>query len=143
VPAEPAQEPAAERAAEPAASEPAAAAVTAEDTPASPGAAAEPSGNGTDPGNGTGPPEVLYTPAGLPWRVRQASIARPPTASRPDASADGWTGPAEPPGRSPEEIRRMMTSYQSGGQRGRAESTNPQQEAPQEAPDDRGVVEGG
>ncbi|MCW2898939.1 MAG: histidine kinase [Streptosporangiaceae bacterium] len=62
--------------------------------------------------------ETATTPSGLPVRVPQASLAPalkgdgPPSRSQ----ADG----ADECGRSPEEIRELMASYQSGTRRGRA-----------------------
>jgi hypothetical protein len=56
------------------------------------------------------------TPQGLPVRVRQASLA-------PQLRADAepvTEAPAEAdPGRSPEQIRQLMSRYQSGTRRGR------------------------
>ncbi|MEG3637236.1 sensor histidine kinase [Micromonospora palythoicola] len=56
-----------------------------------------------------------HTEHGLPMRVRQANIARQLRESSP--------GQTQPPddeaGRSPDDIRRMMSSYQSGTRRGR------------------------
>ena len=57
------------------------------------------------------------TPSGLPMRVPQASLAEPlkadeTTGEEPDENAD--------PGRSPEEIRRIVGAFQSGTRRGRA-----------------------
>jgi hypothetical protein len=79
------------------------------------------------------PDGVTYTPAGLPWRVRQASLAPPLRAtapSRPDAPA---AEPDEPPARGPEEIRRMMASYQTGTLRGRSEAARRTGEQPMDA----------
>ncbi|MGC5017924.1 nitrate- and nitrite sensing domain-containing protein [Micromonospora sp. DT47] len=62
--------------------------------------------------------EAPVTDAGLPVRVRQASIApqlRDEPAT-PDADAD------EPVRRAPEEVRRMMSAYQSGTRRGRTDA---------------------
>ncbi|MGI8335409.1 nitrate- and nitrite sensing domain-containing protein [Actinomadura scrupuli] len=64
-------------------------------------------------------PELSHTPSGLPFRVPQASLApplrngKPAAESRPDD---------EDPGRSPEEIRRIVGSYQRGTLRGRFEA---------------------
>ncbi|KAB2350714.1 sensor histidine kinase [Actinomadura rudentiformis] len=64
-------------------------------------------------------PEVSSTPGGLPVRVPQASLApalktdEPVVAEEPDE---------EDPGRSPEEIQRIMGSYQRGSVRGRNEA---------------------
>jgi hypothetical protein len=79
------------------------------------------------------PDGVTYTPAGLPWRVRQASLAPPLRAtapSRPDAPA---AEPDEAPARGPEEIRRMMASYQTGTLRGRSEAARRTEEQPADA----------
>ncbi|RBQ14566.1 histidine kinase [Spongiactinospora rosea] len=63
-----------------------------------------------------GPDEAGFTPGGLPFRVPQASLAPALRAEQPPAE------PAEDPeedARSPEEIRRIMGSYQAGTVRGR------------------------
>ncbi|MDG4794528.1 nitrate- and nitrite sensing domain-containing protein [Micromonospora sp. WMMD1082] len=61
-------------------------------------------------------PPVAHTEHGLPMRVRQASIARQlrdaPPAQTPPADGDEE-------GRSPDEVRKMMSSYRSGTLRGR------------------------
>jgi hypothetical protein len=68
------------------------------------------------------------TPNGLPRRVRQASLA-PPLREAPDpfdgdpAADDGSELPST--GRTPEQVRRMMSSYQRGTVRGRAGDTPP------------------
>ncbi|HKS99985.1 MAG TPA: histidine kinase, partial [Rugosimonospora sp.] len=78
---------------------------------------------------------TIYTPAGLPWRVRQASLAPPLRSAghRSDAPAE----PDETPARGPEEIRRMMAAYQSGTMRGRSDayqiSAGPQPDTPADA----------
>jgi signal transduction histidine kinase len=59
-------------------------------------------------------PAPKLTPSGLPWRVRQASLAAP-LREEPPASAD----PAGGLGRSPDETRNMMASYQAATRRGR------------------------
>ncbi|RSN67591.1 MULTISPECIES: hypothetical protein [Actinomadura] len=62
-------------------------------------------------------PDIPTTPSGLPVRVPQANLAEPlrtdeaAPAPQPDEDAD--------PGRSPEEIKRIMGAYQRGGRRGR------------------------
>ncbi|SBT44176.1 sensor histidine kinase [Micromonospora auratinigra] len=58
------------------------------------------------------------TDSGLPVRVRQASLVPElrPEASTPDAPA------AEDTVRAPEQVRRMMSSYQSGTRRGRTDA---------------------
>ncbi|WP_460364443.1 sensor histidine kinase [Actinocorallia lasiicapitis] len=58
------------------------------------------------------------TPAGLPVRVPQASLAAP-LKEEPAASA---AEEIEDPGRSPEEIRRIVGAFQIGAKRGRAAS---------------------
>ncbi|MFD0742179.1 nitrate- and nitrite sensing domain-containing protein [Phytohabitans flavus] len=73
--------------------------------------------------NGNGHPEpprdaVTLTPSGLPWRVRQASLAAP-LRETPSTPAD--QPPASAP-RTPEQTRSMMSSYQSATRRGRAEA---------------------
>ncbi|MFE9201961.1 nitrate- and nitrite sensing domain-containing protein [Micromonospora sp. NPDC007230] len=75
-----------------------------------------------EPGSGSAPlvprprPAADRTPQGLPVRVRQASLA-------PQLRADAEPAveaPAEAdPGRSPEQIRQLMSRYQSGTRRGR------------------------
>ncbi|MEN3305131.1 MAG: hypothetical protein V7603_1333 [Micromonosporaceae bacterium] len=65
---------------------------------------------------------VAYTPAGLPWRVRQASLAPPLRAAAPPKPEPAAGEPDEAPARGPEEIRRMMASYQTGTLRGRSQA---------------------
>jgi signal transduction histidine kinase len=74
---------------------------------------------------------VTYTSAGLPWRRRQASLA-PPLRGEPPI-AEPSAGQAEIPGRKPEEIRRMMSSYQTGTMRGRIDAAV-SQDTPDAAP---------
>jgi signal transduction histidine kinase len=98
----------------------------------------------TDPGPAAAKPgadAMEYTPAGLPWRVRQASLALPlraTTPARPDVPGGAQPEPGcgggehpprlpgvepdEAPARGPEEVRRMMASYQTGTLRGRSEA---------------------
>ncbi|MFY1673857.1 nitrate- and nitrite sensing domain-containing protein [Plantactinospora sp. WMMB334] len=62
------------------------------------------------------------TPSGLPVRVRQASLAAPlrgqsRTSAEDTAAGDGSAR------RTPEQIRKMMSSYQSGTRRGRTDAT--------------------
>jgi hypothetical protein len=59
------------------------------------------------------------TPSGLPFRVRQASLAAPLRESA--ASPEEPTDEEEPP-RPPDEVRRMMSSYQTGTRRGRSDA---------------------
>jgi hypothetical protein len=56
-----------------------------------------------------------HTEHGLPMRVRQANIAR----QLRDSSPGQTQPPDDEAGRSPDDIRRMMSSYQSGTRRGR------------------------
>jgi hypothetical protein len=64
-----------------------------------------------------------FTPNGLPKRVRQANLAAPLRTDEPPA-ADADPPPA--PRRSPEEVRRMMASYQRGTMRGRSLAITPE-----------------
>ncbi|MCW6008452.1 nitrate- and nitrite sensing domain-containing protein [Micromonospora sp. CPCC 205371] len=66
------------------------------------------------------------TPSGLPWRVRQASLAAP-LREEPPAAQD----PSDGLGRSPDETRDMMASYQAATRRGR-EAARRLSVAPQE-----------
>jgi hypothetical protein len=79
------------------------------DTPA-PGGPVRPSGNQQ--------PEL--TPSGLPVRVRQANLAPPlrGASARPTQPEQA----EEERARSPEQIRRLMSSYQSGTRRGRSDA---------------------
>ncbi|HEY0696405.1 MAG TPA: hypothetical protein VGD43_01170, partial [Micromonospora sp.] len=61
-----------------------------------------------------------YTPSGLPFRVRQANLAQPLRAEEPTES--GQTQDVEEPTRPPEQIRRIMSSYQTGTRRGRTDA---------------------
>jgi signal transduction histidine kinase len=73
----------------------------------------------------TGPvapaPVTDYTPQGLPKRVRQANLAEPLRT----VSAETPEEPAGEPagGRSPEQLRAMMSSFQRGTRRGRSGAT--------------------
>ncbi|MFF4773780.1 nitrate- and nitrite sensing domain-containing protein [Microtetraspora fusca] len=64
------------------------------------------------------PPEPAFTPSGLPFRVPQASIA---PALRDDAQAGA--ADEDDDDRSPEEIRKIMGSFQSGTRRGRSDAS--------------------
>jgi signal transduction histidine kinase len=96
--------------------------------------------------NGSSHPEpprdaVTLTPSGLPWRVRQASIAAPLRESQPNP------GPEQPPApapRTPEQTRNMMSSYQSATRRGRAEAERQlgAERPPQPAEPDRSASTG-
>ncbi|MGI5145095.1 nitrate- and nitrite sensing domain-containing protein [Plantactinospora sp. CA-294935] len=62
------------------------------------------------------------TPSGLPVRVRQASLAAPLRGQSRTSAEDTAAGDGQAP-RPPEQIRRMMSSYQSGTRRGRTDAT--------------------
>lgn len=103
--------------------------------PAPDGAARSPEPDGP-PGAGGGPAtgagDGARTPAGLPWRVRQASLPRQLK------SQDGGAG-GELPAPDPERVRRAMRSYQLGTQRGRGAGETPTAgpESSAEPPDGR------
>ncbi|MCT9933259.1 nitrate- and nitrite sensing domain-containing protein [Planotetraspora sp. A-T 1434] len=61
-------------------------------------------------------PPASFTPSGLPFRVPQASLA-PSLAEEPPASADD-----DEDERSPDDIRKIMGSFQTGTRRGRSEA---------------------
>jgi len=87
-----------------------------------PTAGRPPAPNGAEGSNGNGhapPPRdaVTLTPSGLPWRVRQASLAAPLREVTPEPEQ-----PSAPAPRTPEQTRSMMSSYQSATRRGRAEA---------------------
>ncbi|GAB2949416.1 hypothetical protein GCM10027280_42500 [Micromonospora polyrhachis] len=63
---------------------------------------------------------ATQTPSGLPLRVRQASLATPLRQQSETAPEEAVPG-VEPP-RPPDQIRQMMSSYQSGTRRGRSEA---------------------
>ncbi|WP_067139984.1 sensor histidine kinase [Microtetraspora malaysiensis] len=65
------------------------------------------------------PPEPAFTPSGLPFRVPQASIAPALRDDTPTGAADE----DEDDDRSPEEIRKIMGSFQSGTRRGRTDAS--------------------
>lgn len=60
--------------------------------------------------------EPAFTPSGLPFRVPQASIAEPLRGEAPASVEENEDD------RSPEEIRKIMGSFQMGTQRGRSEA---------------------
>ncbi|MEV0155712.1 nitrate- and nitrite sensing domain-containing protein [Micromonospora sp. NPDC050686] len=62
--------------------------------------------------------EAAQTDSGLPVRVRQAHIA-PELRAEPAADTDGEDDEAARP---PEQVRRMMSSYQTGTRRGRTDA---------------------
>nr|WP_225312065.1 nitrate- and nitrite sensing domain-containing protein [Microbispora cellulosiformans] len=69
-----------------------------------------------EPAAGPEPP-AAFTPSGLPFRVPQASLA-PALAEEPKGGAE----PEDEEDRSPEDIRKIMGSFQSGTRRGRSEA---------------------
>ncbi|GAA4076336.1 sensor histidine kinase [Actinomadura miaoliensis] len=83
--------------------------------------AARPDDDPTPPEDQPTVPENPSTPSGLPVRVPQANLAPP---LREDAPAEDEQQDEEPdePGRSPEEVLRIMGSYQKGTRRGRDEA---------------------
>lgn len=64
-------------------------------------------------------PDISTTPSGLPVRVPQANLAEP---LRADETAAEEQEEVEDPGRSPEEIQRIMGSYQRGTRQGRSDA---------------------
>ncbi|GLW26170.1 hypothetical protein Mame01_62120 [Microbispora amethystogenes] len=62
-------------------------------------------------------PPAAFTPSGLPFRVPQASLA-PALAEEPKGGAE----PEDEEDRSPEDVRKIMGSFQSGTRRGRSEA---------------------
>jgi signal transduction histidine kinase len=73
---------------------------------------------------------MAYTPAGLPWRIRQARPTRPPR----DEQAAPDDEPVVPRSRLPEEVRQMMASYQSGTRRGRSAAEHAAAGTPDKSP---------
>ena len=65
-------------------------------------------------GEAAAPPGPRLTQAGLPRRVPKANLA-PGMAAAQDPAGQ----PAPPPGRSPDEVRSMLSSYRTGIERGR------------------------
>ncbi|WP_433244807.1 nitrate- and nitrite sensing domain-containing protein [Actinomadura nitritigenes] len=65
-------------------------------------------------------PDISTTPSGLPVRVPQANLAEPLRTDEPLVS-DEHDEPDDP-GRSPEEIQRIMGSYQRGTRQGRSDA---------------------
>ncbi|MES9539117.1 MULTISPECIES: nitrate- and nitrite sensing domain-containing protein [unclassified Actinomadura] len=65
-------------------------------------------------------PDISTTPSGLPVRVPQANLADPLRTDEPVVADE--QDEQDDPGRSPEEIQRIMGSYQRGTQRGRSEA---------------------
>jgi hypothetical protein len=75
----------------------------------------------TEPEDESPVPENSTTPSGLPVRVPQANLAEPLRTDEPEAADDEPDEPDDP-GRSPEEIQRIMGSYQRGTRRGRSDA---------------------
>ncbi|HEV7931709.1 MAG TPA: nitrate- and nitrite sensing domain-containing protein [Actinomadura sp.] len=107
-----------------------------DDRPAAPGLGergavgdAGPVGASEVPGPESGGPDVAAkrTPSGLPFRVPQASLA---PALRKDGPQAGAATEGVDTGRSPEEIRKVMDSYQTGTRRGRSAAAQSGQEGP-------------
>jgi signal transduction histidine kinase len=73
---------------------------------------------------------VRITVAGLPRRIPRASLAPGISAATPEEPSDAK------PGRSPDEVRSILSSYRSGMERGRlaAGDVDPSNEHPDEAP---------
>jgi hypothetical protein len=65
-------------------------------------------------------PDIDSTPSGLPVRVPQASLAPPLRTDEPLTAQEPEPEPDQ--GRSPEDILRIMGSYQRGTRRGRSEA---------------------
>jgi signal transduction histidine kinase len=94
------------------------------------GTAGPAAGSSTRPAGGPPEPatpedEMPLTPAGLPFRIPQASLNPALRADRTDgtdASATGGTPRPDGVRRSPEEVRRIVGSYLSGTSRGRTEA---------------------
>jgi hypothetical protein len=63
------------------------------------------------------PDAPAFTPNGLPRRVRQASLTGPMYDDKPAAAQQRGD---DDPVRAPEDVRRMMSSYQTGTKRGRS-----------------------
>ncbi|TDE34561.1 nitrate- and nitrite sensing domain-containing protein [Actinomadura sp. 6K520] len=85
------------------------------------GAAPEDGGESatTEPEDQPPVPDISTTPSGLPVRVPQANLAEPLRAGESTAEEQEEEEVADP-GRSPEEIQRIMGSYQRGTRQGRS-----------------------
>ncbi|TDB91781.1 HAMP domain-containing protein [Actinomadura sp. KC216] len=70
-------------------------------------------------------PDISTTPSGLPVRVPQANLAEPLRTDEPVAA--GEPDEHDDPGRSPEEIQRIMGSYQRGTRQGRSDAARAEQ----------------
>ncbi|MBM7083953.1 sensor histidine kinase [Micromonospora humidisoli] len=92
------------------------------DRSGSPDPADRATGDGRTADDGVDPPsptvEGPVTDAGLPVRVRQASLAPELRA----APGTGETAAAGAPRRAPEQVRQLMSAYQSGTRRGRSDA---------------------
>ncbi|MEV4492158.1 nitrate- and nitrite sensing domain-containing protein [Micromonospora coxensis] len=92
--------------------------------PVAPVAAAQDGGGDTPPADavpaGSTPAAGPVTDSGLPVRVRQASIAPELRNDPADTAADDEAEEQAP--RPPEQVRRMMSSYQTGTRRGRTDA---------------------
>ncbi|WP_242902882.1 hypothetical protein [Actinomadura terrae] len=72
--------------------------------------------------------DISTTPSGLPVRVPQANLAEPLRTGEADAA--GRPDEEDDPGRSPEEIKQIMGSYQRGTRRGRTDAAGAANGAP-------------
>ncbi len=79
-------------------------------------------------------PDTSTTPSGLPVRVPQANLAEPLRTDEP-VVVEAADEPDDP-GRSPEEIQRIMGAYQRGTRRGRTEAAEAQGAPAVEGEDD-------
>ncbi|MGP4024550.1 nitrate- and nitrite sensing domain-containing protein [Actinomadura sp. 3N407] len=68
-------------------------------------------------------PDISTTPSGLPVRVPQANLVEPLRTEERTVAVD-QEEEQDDPGRSPEEIQRIMGSYQRGSKRGRLEAAD-------------------
>jgi signal transduction histidine kinase len=84
-------------------------------------------GDGTLSGTGAAT-EMPVTPAGLPFRVPQASLA-PPLRTDGTSTTEAAEG-EDDTRRSPEEVRRLVGSYLTGTSRGRSDAAKARENAP-------------
>jgi len=106
--------------------------------PASFGEAAPPPPSSPPPAPAPSPAAeqgTRLTQAGLPRRVPKANLAPGMAAQQAADQAGGQAAPSQPVGRSPDEVRSMLSSYRTGIERGRtvAGGANPG-ERPPDAP---------
>ena len=90
--------------------------------PASFGEAAPPPPSSPPPAPAPSPAAeqgTRLTQAGLPRRVPRANLAPGMTAQQAADQAGGQGAPSQPVGRSPDEVRSMLSSYRTGIERGR------------------------